>query len=115
MFAAFVSLMVVLLIVSYHNFFKKIDPVAPPTITPSPTTKANLGQLILELTPPARASLNNFHNPDDGTSVAATHYFSDLEPKTYQLTVKREGYKTYTQIITIGSGITKLQINLKEN
>ncbi|MFO1432363.1 MAG: PEGA domain-containing protein [Candidatus Competibacteraceae bacterium] len=94
-------------------------PAEPPkpvaATTPPPPIKPNLGQLILELTPPARASLDGFHHPDDGNNVAATHHFSDLEPRIYQLTVKREGYKSYTETIEIENGITKRQIHLEHD
>lgn len=81
-----------------------------------PRPANNTGHLIVKLSPPAKARLDGFQDPDDGNQAASIQRFSNLEKRTYRLTVWKEGYRKREENINVNADdIQEIEIMLEAN
>ena len=92
-------------------------PPAPAVVaksTPPVPFKPGTGRLTLQLSSPAKATLNGGSQyPDEGRQPSSLLHFSDLEaPRTYKLTVTWQDGRQKNQTVTIRAG-EELPLSLK--
>lgn len=67
---------------------------------------ANRGNLVVNINRDAMAVLDLWQVPDGGQRPASTHRFTGLEPRTYRLTVFKEGLDTSSLMVSVHAGET---------
>lgn len=90
-------------------------PTEAPAPPPDPGRSfAAPGTIVVRLTPPARAVLDSWSEPDAGQGEATEHRFSGLKARTYELRVWRDGYHQDVRNVSVAAGETRrLEIELR--
>lgn len=106
-----VTVIVVLALVSTGKQAPPHRQQAEPASAP---VRVERGHLVVRISPSGKAQLDGFEAPDGGQRNASVHRFSNLEPRSYSLTVWNEasGRRTKKNVTVTPGETTELTVGL---